>query len=34
MRFVDTEHGREKGLDQFLNQKTFKPGLGAYDRSR
>src|SRR5690606_22304695 len=26
--FVDPERGREKGLSQFLDQKTFKPGHG------
>jgi trans-feruloyl-CoA hydratase/vanillin synthase len=28
----DAERGMQKGLDQFLEQKTFRPGLGAYDR--
>jgi feruloyl-CoA hydratase/lyase len=31
--FHDTERAMQKGLDQFLEQKTFRPGLGAYDRS-
>jgi trans-feruloyl-CoA hydratase/vanillin synthase len=26
--------GRKEGLRQFLDEKTYKPGLGAYDRSR
>ncbi|MBC2778871.1 p-hydroxycinnamoyl CoA hydratase/lyase [Parasphingopyxis marina] len=30
--FVDTEKGRDKGLTQFLDEKTFKPGLGNYER--
>ena len=30
--FVDPERGREQGLAQFLDDKTFKPGLGAYQR--
>jgi trans-feruloyl-CoA hydratase/vanillin synthase len=30
--FVDVEKGREKGLTQFLDEKTFKPGLGQYNR--
>lgn len=29
---VDTEKGREQGMKQFLDDKTFKPGLGAYNR--
>ncbi len=28
----DPEQGREKGMTQFLDTKTFKPGLGAYKR--
>jgi trans-feruloyl-CoA hydratase/vanillin synthase len=26
--------GRKEGLKQFLDEKTYKPGLGAYDLSR
>jgi trans-feruloyl-CoA hydratase/vanillin synthase len=32
--FTDPERGREKGLTQFLDDKSYRPGLGAYDRSR
>lgn len=28
----DTEHGREKGLKQFLDEKSIKPGLQSYTR--
>jgi trans-feruloyl-CoA hydratase/vanillin synthase len=28
----DPEHGREKGLKQFLDDKTIKPGLQTYKR--
>jgi len=31
-RVTDTEKGRQKGLSQFLDDKTFKPGLGGYSR--
>ena len=31
-RFLDTEKGREKGLKQFLDEKSFRPGLGGYKR--
>ncbi|MDW8398560.1 MAG: p-hydroxycinnamoyl CoA hydratase/lyase [Acetobacteraceae bacterium] len=31
-RFQDTERGREQALRQFLDEKSFKPGLGAYRR--
>jgi feruloyl-CoA hydratase/lyase len=30
-RFLDENTGYSKGLKQFLDDKTFKPGLGAYD---
>jgi trans-feruloyl-CoA hydratase/vanillin synthase len=30
--FRDTEGGREKGLQQFLDEKSIKPGLQAYKR--
>ena len=28
----DPERGREKGMKQFLDDKTYKPGLGGYKR--
>lgn len=28
----DPDHGRESGMSQFLDDKSFKPGLGAYKR--
>jgi feruloyl-CoA hydratase/lyase len=28
----DTEHGREQGLSQFLDEKSIKPGLQTYRR--
>jgi feruloyl-CoA hydratase/lyase len=31
-QFLDTEHGREQGLGQFLDEKRIKPGLQAYER--
>jgi len=30
--FVDPERGRESGLAQFLDAKTYKPGLANYPR--
>lgn len=30
--FVDPERGREQGLKQFLDEKTFRPGFGTYVR--
>lgn len=31
--FLDPEKGRTQGLNQFLDDKTFKPGLDGYARS-
>ncbi|MFB9905650.1 p-hydroxycinnamoyl CoA hydratase/lyase [Allokutzneria oryzae] len=30
-QFLDRDAGRQKGLDQFLDDKAYRPGLGAYD---
>jgi trans-feruloyl-CoA hydratase/vanillin synthase len=30
--FVDPEKGKEQGLQQFLDQKSFRPGHGSYKR--
>ncbi len=30
--FVDPESGRAQGMKQFLDDKTYRPGLGAYKR--
>jgi trans-feruloyl-CoA hydratase/vanillin synthase len=32
--FVDKEKGKEQGLKQFLDDKTFRPGMGAYKRPK
>jgi trans-feruloyl-CoA hydratase/vanillin synthase len=29
---VDPERGRERGISEFLDTKTYKPGLGNYPR--
>jgi trans-feruloyl-CoA hydratase/vanillin synthase len=31
-RLFDPERGREQGLKQFLDDKSFRPGLGGYKR--
>ncbi len=31
---MDPTRGREEAMRQFLDDKTFKPGLGVYDKSR
>lgn len=32
MLFLDDTHGRDEGLRQFLDEKAYRPGLGAYKR--
>jgi len=32
-QFLDKEHGRETGMTQFLDDKSFRPGLASYDRT-
>jgi len=34
MRFNDPVGGREKGMRQFLDDKSYRPGLGAFDPDR
>jgi trans-feruloyl-CoA hydratase/vanillin synthase len=31
-RLLDPEQGRQKGLNQFLDEKSYRPGLGDYKR--
>jgi trans-feruloyl-CoA hydratase/vanillin synthase len=31
-QFLDSEGGREAGLNQFLDKKSFRPGLSTYER--
>ena len=33
-RFLDPERGREEGMKQFLDEKSYRPGLQAYHRKR
>jgi trans-feruloyl-CoA hydratase/vanillin synthase len=33
LRLTDPERGRETGMKQFLDEKTYRPGLGAYNRN-
>ena len=32
LRFIDGEQGRQLGMSQFLDQKTYRPGLQPYAR--
>ena len=34
LNFHDKSDGRHEGMKQFLDDKTYKPGLGEYDKSR
>jgi trans-feruloyl-CoA hydratase/vanillin synthase len=34
MRFADKDRGRTAGMRQFLDEKTYRPGLGNYDKNR
>jgi trans-feruloyl-CoA hydratase/vanillin synthase len=33
-KFMDPEKGAAKGMKQFIDEKLYRPGLGAYDRTR
>jgi trans-feruloyl-CoA hydratase/vanillin synthase len=32
--FHDKSEGRKEGMRQFLDEKSYKPGLGAYDKAK
>jgi trans-feruloyl-CoA hydratase/vanillin synthase len=32
LNFLDKSEGRKEGIKQFIDDKTYKPGLGAYSR--
>jgi len=32
LRFIDSEQGRQLGMSQFLDDKTYRPGLQPYQR--
>lgn len=34
LRATDPEKGREEGTKQFLDEKKYRPGLGAYNRKK
>ncbi len=33
LNFLDKSDGRKEGIKQFIDDKTYRPGLGAYTRS-
>ena len=32
LKYVDKENGRQEGMKQFLDEKTYRPGLGHFKR--
>jgi trans-feruloyl-CoA hydratase/vanillin synthase len=34
LMYIDRTRGREEAMRQFLDEKSFKPGLGVYDKQR
>jgi trans-feruloyl-CoA hydratase/vanillin synthase len=32
--FHDKSEGRKEGIRQFIDEKSYKPGLGSYDLSK
>jgi trans-feruloyl-CoA hydratase/vanillin synthase len=34
IRQWDSENAREKGIRQFIDEKSYKPGLGPHDRGK
>lgn len=34
LKLSDPEGGREEGMRQFLDEKSYRPGLGPYDRKK
>jgi trans-feruloyl-CoA hydratase/vanillin synthase len=34
LNFLDPTDGRKEGIRQFIDDKTYRPGLGAYDKTK
>src|SRR5262249_18624550 len=34
LRFVDKENSRSEGMKQFLDDKSYRPGFGAFKRQK
>jgi trans-feruloyl-CoA hydratase/vanillin synthase len=34
LRFADKEDSRGEGMKQFLDEKSYRPGLGAFKRRK
>jgi trans-feruloyl-CoA hydratase/vanillin synthase len=33
LKYLDPEGGRKKAMSQFLDEKSYKPGLGEFNRN-
>jgi trans-feruloyl-CoA hydratase/vanillin synthase len=33
LNFLDKSEGRKEGIKQFIDDKTYRPGLGAYKKA-
>jgi trans-feruloyl-CoA hydratase/vanillin synthase len=33
LNYLDKSEGRKQGIKQFIDDKSFRPGLGAYKKS-
>ena len=34
LKYMDKENGRQEGMKQFLDDKTYRPGLGHFKRKK
>ena len=34
LKYVDKENGRQEGMRQFLDEKSYRPGLGHFKRKQ
>ena len=34
LKYNDKENGRQEGMKQFLDDKTYRPGLGHFKRKK
>ncbi|MEE8084107.1 MAG: p-hydroxycinnamoyl CoA hydratase/lyase, partial [Alphaproteobacteria bacterium] len=34
LKYADPEKGRQKGMTQFLDDKSYRPGFGEYNRKK
>jgi trans-feruloyl-CoA hydratase/vanillin synthase len=34
LKYIDKENSRGEGMKQFLDEKTYRPGLGHFKRKK